>query len=154
MCPDLEAKGICERTRCPYPHKKKTASKDGLKYKKTLVQPQHTKEFVQSSNSDRCDSATTTERSRYFDDNKSTDDNIVENQAKLSRILHKIDNVKANLNLCTGTVKLDQRQLVVEPSGIVSDETVMSDGVATEMAIPPHRKRPKLGKLPSYIPLD
>lgn len=82
----------------------------------------------------------------------------IEHQAKLSRILHKVDKIKANLNLCTGTVnsdavKLDDHQSAIQTSGIDYGEKPMSGDAATEEAIP-FRKRPKLGKLPSYIPLD
>lgn len=175
----MEAKGQCERTRCSYPHKGKyvdnsaPTARDDRKYQKMETNV-ISKESKGDDNNDESLTAVTTERTRYFDDSGSGS-NMMEssdNQMKLShRILHKIDKMKANLNFCTGNatpslgydtnaaaalenstqnddfrMETNEGDVIDKSVGKVEDD----DDVLT--ALP--RKRPKLGKLPSYIPLD
>lgn len=190
----MEAKGKCQRIRCPYPHKGKFADiatvRDGKKFKKMEKNVSLIESTQQSNDGDSDDCLkTVSERTRYFDDgtsnnnNSDADNDLIppstdNNQTKLSRrILSKIDKMKANLNFCTGTTVTTTTKSVTSAfdsiaAAIITEKTAHNnDNLAMETNATdvvdmsgevdddddekaPPRKRPKLGKLPSYIPLD
>lgn len=147
-------------TRCPYPHphRRKALAKSKRSTKATS---KSTDEPI----SDPTMTATIQARStqRYFIDNTDVAGSMeteaapvlsADGKAKLSRVLNKIEQMKVNyVNLGTdqpphspASMEIDDRNGPTTSHG--DDET--DDN---EMGVPLW-KRPKLGKLPSFIPIE
>lgn len=104
------------------------------------------------------------DKNRYFVDEKQSDETRqplnAPGNSKLSRNLLKIDQLKANLNLCAGLKSASSSVAIPCASDAVSagngadaddvDDRPKNIDDDVEQLIP---QRPKLGRLPSYIPI-
>lgn len=172
LCPEFESKGICGKTRCPYTHKDKLNKKPERKQKlkEEIIQPMS--EPVQYSEQN----ILVQERNRYFIDDHKTEQIGQElsefGAIKLSRVLNKIEKVKANYKFSTeiltesgdhcaeetnsqGTAASAPKRMDDNCSEHVLDIEHMcvddKDDDTIQLLIP---SRPKLGPLPSYIPIE
>ena len=140
LCPEFDRTGKCSKGKyCPYPHqtliKKKT-----IPVSKKLVDKEHK-------------SCEQIERKRYYDTEEPTivdqkpEENVVENstvnvgsdlEAKRLKLLKKVNDMK--------------RAWLFVQSGAQGNQSTNSH-VEIESTYEPEMKRPKIGTLPSYIPL-
>lgn len=77
-----------------------------------------------------------------------------EGKAKLSRVLNKIEQMKVNYNNLGSDTQTMPSQQSASGSSANGCTTVNIDAENEDDTATYRRKRPKLGKLPSFIPID
>lgn len=83
---------------------------------------------------------------RYFSDPNENESTLELDKEKLTRILTKLEKAKRNLNSCSGNA--------MENAATSTNPSEANDNTENEQeAIEPIKKRPKLGLLPSFIPI-
>lgn len=156
LCPEFESKGICKKkTRCPYTHKDKS-KKQGIPIQTPI---QHSKQDNHVP-----------EQARYFLEEQpgtakeqESHELSADGAIKLSRVLNKLEKVKANYKFSTGILTENggasfstdniSNNLPADSNQCIAKSEKLCDGNEDDdiqILIP---SRPKLGKLPSYIPI-
>lgn len=171
LCPEFQRNGECKVTRCPYPHPRRRRTKIDQKEERRKELSSSGNVAVQTKPKTATTAGTSAKVSRvvryFIEDREGAQDMDVtelddqqsgsvelsaENKAKLSRVLNKIEQMKVNYLL--GTSHSSNGQPVVQSLTSTSEDsqTKTNDDDATE--VDGRKMRPKLGPLPSFIPLD
>ncbi|XP_043469154.1 zinc finger CCCH domain-containing protein 3 [Leptopilina heterotoma] len=133
-CPEFEKEGKCSKGKqCPYPHKSKTKNTP-----RTLNNVNKELTNLNASNENDLTCTIIESRKRYYD---SSNDDLEE---KRERLLRKLKIVKAAQN------QNEESTIIINEDK--NEETEVRVEIDTTVYVP--RKRPPVGNLPSYIPIN
>lgn len=153
LCPEYERNGECKVSGCVNPHPRRR--KEFMKRPKLAERKPKLEKTIHSSR-------------RYFIDESETNDDTKENnnksielslggKATLARASIKVEQMKNYINLGTENDDIEQVNPVSIPTVMTSNWSLMANNSDSIDANDNDRyllKRPKLGNLPSFIPIE
>ncbi|XP_058462328.1 zinc finger CCCH domain-containing protein 3 [Malaya genurostris] len=156
VCPEFDRLGLCKKVKCPYPHGRKNdwhnVQQTSQESKSISLRPPMESTIIHPEN-------IAPVRRYYLDNLDKTDKNDSEQLSgaqkdQLKRVMKKVEKMKQG-HIGNATKKDTQRTFldtdIVLTNSDNSDESDREDDkYKVQTAI---RQRPKLGRLPSYIPI-
>lgn len=142
VCPEYDQLGVCDRTKCPYPHGRREDRKKVVTSKQVESTPMPTPPANKPESSH-------VPMKRYYIEEGERDELSAEQKSQLKRLLGKVEKMKQG--------HVEEESEVMSGSGGVSEKCAENEASESdddeEDHRPPIMKRAKLGPLPSFIPI-
>lgn len=150
LCPKFEKTGKCSKGKyCPYPHKSQlTFEKENdkhLKRKRKVTEPIKT----EVSADETCSNAES--RPRYYEQTESFLEDIEKKRESIMKKMKLMKRVNAVLNAQCENIESSSDSEITPASAEELDELEGGSNAKTDVKLP---KRPPIGALPAYIPID
>lgn len=149
ICSEFEKSGKCAKGKyCPYPHKVKSLASSSKSNAVKVIRPSSSNKAILNHQLSGVTGSSEDSRKRYYDKTSPSDEQLAEMRKD---ILKKMNSMKASLGFSKSTVP--SRDDTITTTGS-SDEMIDDDVQESDCNIVERPKRPPIGPLPAYIPIN